>query len=55
MEKISTKEWIISSLRGLTGIAILGVLIFLPAGTFDYWQGGIRPGTHVNIQFPINP
>ena len=34
------KNLIISAIRNfLIGIVALGVLLFLPAGTFDYWQG----------------
>ncbi len=31
--------------QGFSGILVFGALIFLPAGTFDYWQGWLFLGT----------
>ena len=29
----------------LAGVILLGILIFLPAGSFSYWQGWLLMGT----------
>ncbi len=40
-----TKELFIQAItKFLGGVALLGLLIFLPAGTFSYWQGWLLMG-----------
>ena len=40
-----TKELFIQAIaKFLGGVALLGLLIFLPAGTFHYWQGWLLMG-----------
>ena len=41
---MNTKLLIQSLTKFLLGVIILGLLIFLPAGSFHYWQGWLLMG-----------
>ena len=37
MKKLSTKAWLALAILGF----VMGLLLFVPAGTVDYWQGWV--------------
>ena len=41
---MSSKLFVSALVKFLLGVLLVGVLIFLPAGTWDYWQGWLMMG-----------
>ncbi|MBR6063498.1 MAG: hypothetical protein IKP54_05040 [Bacteroidales bacterium] len=41
---MDTKLFYQALMKFLSGVVILGLLIFLPAGSFHYWQGWLMMG-----------
>lgn len=45
MRKMSNKLFMQAIIKFLVGVVLVALLIFLPAGTFDYWNGWLFMGT----------
>ena len=44
MRKMSNKLFMQAIIKFLVGVVLVALLIFLPAGTFDYWNGWLFMG-----------